>query len=146
MSEDQNAGYQVQGARPRRTVRQPTYLQDFELQYAGLPRANVLLPQSTPQPHGSDDVQQYDYDRDLPMAHPHASSIYHDQREEAVGSPDSLESPRSALEPWTLPQIIGVRERNTAFAGMHVLHLLMSKVQCMIWNKRINASVLLSYP
>lgn len=102
MSEDQNAEYQVQGARSRRTVRQPTYLQDFELQYAGLPRANVLLPQSTPQPHGSDNIQQYEYDRDLPMAHPHASSIYHDQREEAVGSPDSLESPRSALEPWYL--------------------------------------------
>ncbi|KAI2668771.1 hypothetical protein H4Q32_005566 [Labeo rohita] len=102
MSEDQNAEYQVQGARPRRTVRQPTYLQDFEVQYAGLPRANVLLPQSTPQPHGPDDVQQYNDYRDPLMAHPQASSIHHDQREEAVGSPDSLESSHLALEPWYL--------------------------------------------
>lgn len=102
MSEDQNAEYQVQGARPRHIVRQPAYLQDFNLQYAGLPRANVLLPQSTPQPHGSEDSQQDDEDRDIPMAHPHTSSIYHDQGEGAVGSPDSLESPRLALEPWYL--------------------------------------------
>ncbi|KAL1266749.1 hypothetical protein QQF64_002424 [Cirrhinus molitorella] len=85
MSEDQNVEYQLRGARPRRTVRQPPYLQDFELQYAGLPRANVLLPQSPPQAQVSDAFKQYD-----------------DEREGDVGSPDSLESSRQALEPWYL--------------------------------------------
>ncbi|ROI15090.1 hypothetical protein DPX16_15531 [Anabarilius grahami] len=36
------------------------------------------------------------------MAHPLASSIHRDQREGVVGSPDSLESPRLASEPWYL--------------------------------------------
>jgi len=102
VSEDQNAEYQVEGARPRRIVGQPAYLQDFELQYAGLPRANVLLPQSTPRPHGSYDFQEDDEDRDIPMAHPQASISYHDQREWDVGSPDSLETPHLASEAWYL--------------------------------------------
>lgn len=109
-----------------------------------MPRANVLLPQSTPQSHGSDDVQQYDYDRELPMAHPHTSSIYHDQGEEAVGSPDSLESSRLASEPWYLTMDHWSEREEHSLRRTE--RSSQSKVQCMIWNKRIDASVLLSYP
>lgn len=98
MSEPQSIEYQIQGARPRRSVRQPAYLQDFEVQYPANTQVTVPFRQIAQQTQGRED-KQWD---DTPIAHLQTSLDYRLEEGAESGTPDSLEVKSPQTEPWFL--------------------------------------------
>ncbi len=98
MSEPQSSEYRIQSARPKRSVRQPTYLQDFEVQYPGKPQVMVPFTQTAQQTHGREDYQLDDTTR----ACLQGSRDYSSEEGAEGGTPDSLEVTGPQTEPWYL--------------------------------------------
>ncbi|KAL1250716.1 hypothetical protein QQF64_018512 [Cirrhinus molitorella] len=87
-------GYQSQGARPKRSVRHPAYLEDFEVQYPSQPGASL----TEQQPHGR---EEYRHSRRR-MAHQQDFSHYSSDEGSGRKTPDSLEARSQQTEPWYL--------------------------------------------
>ncbi|RXN37457.1 guanine nucleotide-binding subunit alpha-12 isoform X2 [Labeo rohita] len=98
MSEPQSSEYRIQGARPKRSVRQPTYLQDFEVQYPGKPQVMVPFTQTAQQTDGKED---YHMD-DTTGACFQGSRDYSSEEGAEGGTPDSLEVTGPQIAPWYL--------------------------------------------
>lgn len=94
MSEPQ----EYQGARPKRSVHQPTYLQDFEVQYPGKPQVTVPFTQTAQQTHGREDYQP----DDTTGAFLQGSRDYSSEEGAEGRTPDSLEVTGPRTEPWYL--------------------------------------------
>lgn len=86
--------YQSQGARPKRSVRHPAYLEDFEVQYLNQPGTSSTAQQ----PHGRED-DQHSHRR---MAHQPDFSHYSSDEGSGRKTPDSLEARSPQTEPWYL--------------------------------------------
>lgn len=86
--------YQSEGARPKRSVRYPAYLEDFEVQYPNQPGASLTAQQ----PHGREEYQR-SHSR---MAQQQDISHYSSDEGSGRRTPDSIEARSPQTEPWYL--------------------------------------------